>query len=65
MNVIKLAASTIGAVCVPIWFIDQIGSIGFVEGTSMEVSTRFKQESCFILANLERQGYYLAAKMVF
>jgi hypothetical protein len=40
MNVIKIAAKTVGIICVPIAFVDHVGSIGFVEGTSMEVNIR-------------------------
>lgn len=37
MNILRFVAKSVGLVCVPIWFIDSVGSPGVVEGTSMEV----------------------------
>lgn len=37
MNAIKFVAKAVGFICVPIAFVDAVGSPGLVEGTSMEV----------------------------
>ncbi|KAI6183865.1 Mitochondrial inner membrane protease subunit 2 [Aphelenchoides bicaudatus] len=42
MNVVKRALKAVGIICVPIAFIDGIGTIGFVEGTSMEPTLKDK-----------------------
>jgi hypothetical protein len=60
MNVIKSIAKTVGIICVPVAFFDYVGTIGIVEGTSMEVGCFLIVLHLFILADSERQGYCLA-----